>query len=140
MMVCLMATKCKYKEKDRRLNEHFTNSINDPAMMAEITKELTAMKNMSKVTIKYALAWAKWIEAQRSQKAMLYSLTDNKEFDTVSRTKYRTEPDDYVERHMSTQQKENTQHCRYFEIIHQPVQCSAYGKTCSNCFKLNHYR
>ena len=47
------------------------NGINDQAMMAEIIKELTTIKNTTEIISKKKLSLAKWIEAQRSQEAIL---------------------------------------------------------------------
>ena len=40
----LNANECKYKERGRRLEEHFINRINDDDMLTEIIKELSVIK------------------------------------------------------------------------------------------------
>ena len=62
---------------------------------------------MSKVTSEQVLSWAKQIEAQRTQKAILYSLRNNNEVDMVSNTKHLTEPDKYIAKHTITPEEEN---------------------------------
>ena len=47
---------CVYKERDRRVEEQFKNSIYDKEMMNEISRELTASKetNKSQMSTNYA--------------------------------------------------------------------------------------
>ena len=47
------------------------DGINDEFMTAEKIKELKVTKDMSAITCKQVLLWAKQIEAQESQTAML---------------------------------------------------------------------
>ena len=75
--------------------------------------------NVNEVTSKQVLPWAKQIEAQRSHKAMLDNLNDNKEFYTVSKTICRREPDQYVGKLTGSPQERNTHHLRYCGMIHQ---------------------
>ena len=51
-MGCLRvkATECKYTESNRRSKEPFIIVINNHVMMDKLFKELTAIKDMSKVT------------------------------------------------------------------------------------------
>ena len=69
--------------------------------MDELIKELTAIKNISEVTNKQVLSRAKEIETKKFQKAMLDSLKDNKESNMVSKTKCRTESDQYIAKQTS---------------------------------------
>ena len=52
-------------------------------MMTKVIRELTAMKTTSEITSEQVLCWAKRIEAQRVQKAMLETKKESKDFDTV---------------------------------------------------------
>ena len=65
------AKKFKYKEKDRRLKEPFKNGVNDDATMTEIIGELTVVKKNNKIISQKAFHWAKRVDAQRIQKAIL---------------------------------------------------------------------
>ena len=59
----------KYKDKDSCLKEQSINGINDKGKMANIIKEINVI-NIVEVISGQVLSLAKWIEAQRSQKAM----------------------------------------------------------------------
>ena len=56
-------------------------------MTADIIREMTFLKDMSKVRSDEVLLWPKKIEAQQSQKAMLESLKEMKEFNMIVKTK-----------------------------------------------------
>ena len=62
-------------------------------MASQIIKELTAIKNTNKVTNEQVLLWAEQKEAQRSLEAVLDSLKDNKEFNTIESMKKLTMPE-----------------------------------------------
>ena len=97
-------TKFTYKERDKRLKEQTINGINDQVMMAEIIKEPTAIKVTSEVTSELVLSCAKKIEPQQSQKGMLDSLKDSREFDMIGKTKCRAGPEQPMSRHTGTPQ------------------------------------
>ena len=61
------------------------------AMIAEIIKELTTIKDTIDITSNWVLSWIKYIEAQWSEKAMLDSMKDIKEFDMKGKIKCETE-------------------------------------------------
>ena len=52
-------------------------------MLIEILKELTKTEESTDVTIREVLAWAKRVEAQKAQSAILNSLNKRKDFDKV---------------------------------------------------------
>ena len=56
------------------LKEQFINSLNDNGMMVEIIRELTSVVDTSSVTSAQVLAWARIVEAQMTQTALLKSL------------------------------------------------------------------
>ena len=56
-------------------------------MLDEIIRELTAKNNDEQVTSKGMLIWAKRIEAQRAQAAILNNTTESHQFDKVIVTK-----------------------------------------------------
>ena len=55
-------------------------------MLEEIIKELMAINNNDHITSGGMLAWAKWVEVQRAQAAVLDSLTESKQFDKITDT------------------------------------------------------
>ena len=56
---------------------------NDTDMLAEIIRELTKIQENTEVTSEKVLHWAKRVEAQRAQSAIMNSLTETKEFDKL---------------------------------------------------------
>ena len=56
-------------------------------MLGEITRELTKIHKNTEITSENVLCWAKRVEAQRAQSAIMNSLTEVKEFDKVKITK-----------------------------------------------------
>ena len=52
-------------------------------MATEKGKELTVIKDISEITSKHVLSWAKRMERQESQKAILESLNETKDFDML---------------------------------------------------------
>ena len=72
--LCIAALECNYQDVDRQLKEQFIHGLNDKLMLEEITKELTATKNDDHIMSGGVLAWAKRVEAQRVQAAVLNTL------------------------------------------------------------------
>ena len=56
-------------------------------MLDEIIKEVTATKNDDHKTSGGVLAWAKRVEAQRAQAAVLNTLTKSRQFDKIKISK-----------------------------------------------------
>ena len=71
-MGCLRikANGCIYKKDDRWLKQ-LINGINNEMMTAKILKELATIQKTSDIISEQVLSWAKRIEAQRDQTAML---------------------------------------------------------------------
>ena len=63
--------------------------MNDESITAEIIKEMMVLKDTSEVSSEQVLAWAKRVEAQRSQNAVLENTRDVKEFDLIRRDRQR---------------------------------------------------
>ena len=131
-----MAAECNHQELDRQLKEQFINELNDKYMLGEIIKELTVTKSNAHITSGNALAWAKRAVAQRTQGAVMNSITESKEFDKikVSRSMCKDSP--------KTPTPSNTplwQVCRYCSSSHPPRQCQAYGKTCTESNNIGHF-
>ena len=94
----MKSTACKYKEGYRRLKEQFISGINDQFIIAEIIRKLTAIKYKSETTSTQVLSWAKRIEAQWPQKAMLDRWKESKDSDMINRTKCKTETEQHISR------------------------------------------
>ena len=80
------AVECNYQEIDRQLKEQFNHGLNDEHMLEEI-KELTMTSNDDHITNGGVLVWAKRVEAQRVQAAVLDMLTESRQFDKVKISK-----------------------------------------------------
>ena len=65
------------------LKEQFINGLNDDTIIAKIIKELTALKDTSKVSSEEVLMWTLRVGVQRAQKTVLENIRDVKEFDTI---------------------------------------------------------
>ena len=131
------AVECNYQEVDRQLKEQFIHWPNDKHMLEEIIKELTASNNDDHITSGGVLAWAKWVEVQRAQTAVLNTLTESRQFDKVKILKNKTKEDTARAPSNWTMQ---WQLCRYYGGKHQLRQCSVYGKMCVGCGKVGHFK
>ena len=77
------AVECNYQEVDRQLKEQFIHGLNDKYMLKEIIKELTPAKDDDHITSGGMLAWAKRVEVQRAQAAVLNTITESRQFEKV---------------------------------------------------------
>ena len=80
-MLHVAAVECNYREVDRPLKEEFIHGLNDNCMLVDIIKELTVTNNADQITSKGMLAWAKRVEVQRAQAAVLNTIIESKQFD-----------------------------------------------------------
>ena len=71
----IAAAECNYKEIDRHLKEQFIHGLKDKAMLDEIVRELMAKNTSKQMNSEDVLLWARQIEAQRAQAAILSDLT-----------------------------------------------------------------
>ena len=78
-----MAAECNYREIDRQLKEQFIHGLNDKVMLDEVIRELTAKNNDEQTTSKGVLAWAKRVEAQQVQAAILNDIKESCQFDKI---------------------------------------------------------
>ena len=99
------AVECNYQEVNRQLKEQFIHELNDKCMLEEIIKELTATKNNDHITSGGVLAWAKRVEAQRAQAAVLNTLTESRQFDKIKLSTRIKESGAKTLMHQSTQQQ-----------------------------------
>ena len=81
------AVECNYQEIDRQLKEQFIHGLNDKHMLEEIIKELTVTSNDDHITSGGVLAWAKRVDTQRVQAAVLDTLTELRQFNKVKISK-----------------------------------------------------
>ena len=81
--LCMTAVECNYQEIDRQLKEQFIHGLNGKYMLEEIIKELTTTKDDDHITGGGVLAWAKNVEVQRAQAAVLNTITESRQFHKV---------------------------------------------------------
>ena len=79
----IAVVECNYQEVNRQLKEQFIHRLNDKYMLEEIIKELTTTKDDDHITSGVVLAWAKQVEAQRAQAAVLNTITELRQFNKV---------------------------------------------------------
>ena len=133
----LLAIECNYKELDRQLKEQFIYGLNDTDMLGEIIRKCTKIHENEEIISKNVLSWAKRVEAQRAQSAIMNSLTEVKEFDKLKVVKntYKDSP------RRATQTKIPAKEMRrYCGNSHPLRQCPAYGKRFTECSKIGHFR
>ena len=63
----MAAVEYNYREVDRQLKEQFIHGLNDKCMLED----------------EGMLAWAKRVEVQRAQTAVLYTIMESRQFDKV---------------------------------------------------------
>ena len=81
------AVECNYQEVDRWLMEQFIHGLNDKHMLEEIIKELTVTNIDDHITNGGVLAWAKRVDGQRLQAAVLNALTELRQFNKIKVSK-----------------------------------------------------
>ena len=82
------------------------------------------------------LVWAKRIEVQWAQAAILNDITESQKFEKV-KVAQTTKTKGDVER---THPVYHKWPCKYCGGSHAPRQCPAYGKTCTGCRKMGHFK
>ena len=105
---------CNYKEIDWQLKEQFIHQLNDKVMLDEVISELTAKSNDKQMTSEGVLVWAKRVEAQRAQAAILNDITESHQFDRI---KMAQKPKSSQDR-QTTNTTSHKQLCRYCGGIH----------------------
>ena len=75
-----MAVECNYKELDHQLKGQFIHGLNDKTMLDKVIRELTTKGSNDQTTSEDLLIWAKRVEAQRMQAAILSDITDSQRF------------------------------------------------------------
>ena len=84
--LCVAVAECNYKEIDSQINEHFIHGLNDKTMLEEVIRELTARNNDEQKTSKGVCIWAKRIEVQWAQAAILNGITKLCQFNKINMT------------------------------------------------------
>ena len=117
------AMECNYKEVARQLKEQFIHRLNYSEMIAEIIRGLT--KNDGNVIIPsgHVLTWAKRVEWQRPQAAVINSLHELKNFDNILQIDKQRETKSATHVKTSTRRR-----CKYCGQVHKPRWCPGYGK------------
>ena len=80
----IAAIECNYKEVDRQLKEQF---IHEAEWLRDVTRnnlrELTKSDENTMIPSELVLVWAKRIEAQRGQAAVINNLSEVKNFEVI---------------------------------------------------------
>ena len=84
----VVAAECNYKELDHQLKEQFIHGQNDKMMLDEVIRELTTKDSNNQTTNEDVLIWAKRVEPQRMQAAILSDITDSQRFNQVKVAKH----------------------------------------------------
>ena len=108
----------------QQLKEEYIHGLNDKTMLQEVIGELTARNNDEKTISKGVLAWAKRIEVQQVQAAILNDITESCQFDKVNMAS-KTKGEQARQASSATL---NRWQCRYWGRIHAPQRYPAYGK------------
>ena len=96
---------------------------------------------MSKIMSNQVLRWAERDKVHRSQRALIENLKDNRDFDMVKgKYKEKLRNDRIKMKKSAMVPREHMEKYRYCGATHQPGWWPAYGKICSGCGKVNHFR
>ena len=79
----MVVAECNYKEIDRQLKEQFIHGLNNKVMLDEVIRELTTKNNDEQMTSEGVLAWAKRVEVQWVQTAILNDFMESCQFDKI---------------------------------------------------------
>ena len=106
-------------------------------MLGEIIQELTKIHENEEITSENVLSWAKRVEVQRAQSAIMNSLTDIKEFNKLKVVKnmHKDSPRRPTQTKILAKQM-----CKYCGNSHPQRQCLACEKRCTECSTIGHFR
>ena len=79
----MSATECNYKEIDRQLKEQFIHGLNGSDMSIKLIRELTKIEDNENITSEQVLVWAKRVEVQKAESAILENLQETKDFERI---------------------------------------------------------
>ena len=78
--LCIVAAECNFKEIDHQLKELFIHGLNNKSMLDDVIRELTTKNINQQMTSEDVLLWAKRVEVQRVQVAILSDITMSERF------------------------------------------------------------
>ena len=81
--LCVVAAECNYKEIECQLKEQFIHGLNDKNMLDEVIRELTTKNINHQTTSEDMLIWAKRVDVQWVQAAILSDITESQRFNKV---------------------------------------------------------
>ena len=97
-------------------------------MITEIIRELTVINRTNEITNEYMLSWAKIVEEQRTQEAIL-DITNETEFNMIKTSdKHESRPSHtkkYINKHQNN--------CKCCNTMHESHKCLAYGRNWVRC-------
>ena len=79
----IVAVECNYKEIDCQLKEQLIHGLNGKTMLDEVIRDLTTENINEQMISEDVLIWAKRVEVQRVQVAILSDITKSQKFDKV---------------------------------------------------------
>ena len=134
----LAAVECNYKETDGQWKEQFIHVLNNNDMLAKIIRKLSKAGESTAVKSEKVLVWAKRVQSQRVQSSIITSLRKTKVFEKIKTIKGGQRHNlRKLQAHAKMPMKQSCSNCG---SSHPPRQCLAYGKKCTYCGKINHFR
>ena len=100
-----------------------------------INKEITKCREDVTIPTEIVIAWAKWVEAQRVQTAVISSICKSGNFDAITHKENRLGGKKHASNTVIAKKK-----FKYWGQGYKPGWCPAYGKGCDNCCKINHFK
>ena len=128
----------KYNEYVRRLKVQFLNGLDDENMVEEMIRELTTLKDNSKVSSEWILLWA---QEWRNRGCKMNCWTTSKNQKSLTGLEYTGK------KHYNNGQwkgdgnkKGIIENWKYCGTGHLQRKCAAYGKMCNGYGKANHFK
>ena len=84
----IVTAECKYEGLDCHLKEQFIHGLNNKMILDKVIRELTTKGSNDQTTCEDMLIWAKRVEAQKMQAAILSDITDSQRFNRVKVVKH----------------------------------------------------
>ena len=78
------------RKMNRMMKKQSSNCMNDEAITAEIIKELIVLKDTSEVSSEQVLTWTHTVKVKRALKAVLETIRDARDFDSIRRDRQRS--------------------------------------------------
>ena len=77
------SSRMQLQKIEHQLKEKFIHGLNNKNMLDKVIRELTTKSINEQMTCEDVLIWAKRVEAQRAQVAILSDITESQKFDKV---------------------------------------------------------